>query len=116
MKSIFDSSFKYKPSFDTDLRQTFLESGRSSRRRFGGGACGSSKRPAGKRRFLKRSQILREEAPEAALPHKPASAGFCFSARHHQDIDDAEVPVAKSTKIMSCLTARALLPMSGPPS
>jgi hypothetical protein len=24
MKSIFDSSFKYKPSFDTDLRQTFF--------------------------------------------------------------------------------------------
>ena len=24
MKSMFDSSFKYKPSFDTDLRQTFF--------------------------------------------------------------------------------------------
>lgn len=24
MKSIFDASFKYKPSFDTDLRETFL--------------------------------------------------------------------------------------------
>lgn len=24
MKSIFDSSFKYRPSFKTDLRETFL--------------------------------------------------------------------------------------------
>lgn len=24
MKSIFDSSFKYKPSFKTDVRETFL--------------------------------------------------------------------------------------------
>jgi hypothetical protein len=24
MKSIFDSSFKYRPGFDTDLRQTFF--------------------------------------------------------------------------------------------
>ena len=24
MKSIFDASFKYKPSFHTDLRETFL--------------------------------------------------------------------------------------------
>lgn len=23
MKSVFDSSFKYRPSFDTDVRQTF---------------------------------------------------------------------------------------------
>lgn len=23
MKTVFDSSFKYKPSFDTDLRKTF---------------------------------------------------------------------------------------------
>jgi hypothetical protein len=25
MKSIFDSSFKYRPSFDTDVRRTFFK-------------------------------------------------------------------------------------------
>lgn len=50
MKTIFDSSFKYRPSFDTDVRKTFCRVRREQQvqiRRAPPAAKGSTSRPSG---------------------------------------------------------------------
>jgi predicted transposase YbfD/YdcC len=55
MKSVFDSSFKYRPSFDTDVRETFSRIRREQQAQIG------------------REQAQIHRAPPTKLTTRPAS-------------------------------------------
>jgi hypothetical protein len=69
MKSIFDSSFKYKPSFDTDLRQTFFRVRQEQQAQIRGRST---------RRFRKTSR--QAKIPQAQPDTKGSSPGGCAAA------------------------------------
>jgi len=64
MKSVFDSSFKYTPSLDTDVRKTF-ERVRREQRQVRGRLAVVKSEPETKVEVLKLDQFTRSSRPRA---------------------------------------------------